>query len=53
LQASKVPVVKILQLLINELLFAVTLGDWKIKLVSFQVKEEDNFTMAKLSQCKK
>jgi hypothetical protein len=31
--------------------FDGTLGDWKIKPVSFQVKEENNYTMAELSQC--
>jgi hypothetical protein len=37
MQASKVPIVKkLLQLLMNELLFDGTLGDWKIKLVSFK-----------------
>jgi hypothetical protein len=52
LQASKVPIVKkLLQLLINESLFDGTLGDWKFKPVSFQVKEENNYTMAELSQC--
>jgi hypothetical protein len=52
LQASKVPIVKkLLQLLINESLFDGTLGDWKNKPVSFQVKEENNYTMAELSQC--
>jgi hypothetical protein len=52
LQASKVPIIKkLLQLLINELLFDGTLGDLKIEPVSFQVKEENNYTMAELSQC--
>jgi hypothetical protein len=43
---------KILQLLIKyELLFDSTLGDWKTKSVSFQVKEREHHTVAKLSQC--
>jgi hypothetical protein len=52
LQASKAPIVKkLLQLLINESLFDGTLGDWESKPVSFQVKEEDNYTMDEPSQC--
>jgi hypothetical protein len=43
---------KLLQLLTKyELLFDGTLGDWKTKPVSFQLKEEYHPTMAKLSQC--
>jgi hypothetical protein len=43
---------QLLQLCIKyELLFDSTLGDWKIKLISFEVKEENSYTMAKLSQC--
>jgi hypothetical protein len=41
----------LLQLLINELLFDGTLGDWKIKPGSFQVKEQNNYTMAERPQC--
>jgi hypothetical protein len=41
-----------MQLLIkDELHFDSILGDWKTKLISFQAKEENNCTMAKLSQC--
>jgi hypothetical protein len=46
-QSSK----KLLQLLIKyESLFDGTLGDWKTKPVSFQAKEENNYTRAELSQ---
>ncbi len=53
LQASKYQLSKkLLQLLINyESLVDGTLGDWKTKLVSFQAKEENNYTSAKLFQC--
>jgi hypothetical protein len=44
---------KLLQLLIKyKLLFDSTLGNWKTKLVSFQAKEENNYTMAKLPSAK-
>jgi hypothetical protein len=36
-----------------ELLFDGILGDWKTKLVLFQLREEYHPTMAKLSQCQK
>jgi hypothetical protein len=53
-QASKCQSLKkLLQLFINESLLGITRGDWKIKLVSFEVKEENNYTMAELSQCQK
>jgi hypothetical protein len=47
-QSSK----KLLQLLIKyELRFDGNLGDWETYPVSFQAKEENNYTMAKLSLC--
>jgi hypothetical protein len=53
LQASKCQSSKkLLQLPIKyESLFDGTLGDWKTKPVSFQAKEENNYTRAELSQC--
>ena len=45
---------KLLQLLKKyESLFDGTLGDWKTKPVSFQLKERVSPTMAELSQCQK
>ncbi len=45
---------KLLQLLMKyESLFDGTLGDWKTKRVSFQLKEGVSPSMAELSQCQK